>query len=424
MKINDIIKLEIIDTNENGVGIARHEGMVVFIPGLLSGEFAEVQITSLEKNFAAGVCINRFSSSENRQDDKCPSSGECGGCTLGFTSYESENIIKQNTVRNALRRAGLPYSLVRETVFSPARTGYRNKIVVHYDASAKEFGYRRAQSNQEIPFEGCLLCPTKMSEIIDFTNKHIDLLNDIEPISLQLRTSLDGITVSVYGKCNCTEDIALYKKALQDKFSIVHEVLFFMEGRASRNSQYIHDRVFGLDMHFTSEAFRQVNGAAFEKLLQLVHDFAAEIPFTCAADLYCGSGIIGLSLAKRFPDAKFWGIEINADAVRDARCNADANVISNITFFTGDAATFKKRIPENQKPELIVVDPPRAGLSKEMRRDLLELSPDRIIYVSCNPQTMARDIADLSEQFKLKTVVPVNMFPRTKHVETVCLLSK
>lgn len=425
MDKNEQIKLEITDTNENGIGIARHEGMVVFVPGLLTGECAEVRITSIEKNFAVGECAELLSVSDDRIDDACLSAGECGGCTLGFASYSCENRIKRNTVRGALRRSGLPYSLVQETVYADNRTGYRNKIVVHYDAGTASFGYRKAQSNEVIPYTGCLLCPDVMNEIIEFTNEHTALIRHMQPESLQLRSSLDGITVSLYGKKDVPAALEDYRKALREHIPAVQDVLFFNAGKANTNDQYIRDRIFGLDMNFTSEAFRQVNAAAFEKLLALVHDFAASKQFKCAADLYCGSGIIGLSLAERFPDARFWGIEINPDAIRDARHNAEMNGLTNITFFAGDAATFRKRIPATEKPELIVVDPPRAGLSKEMRCDLLTLSPERIIYVSCNPQTLARDLADLcADAYEIKTVVPVNMFPRTKHVETVVLMSR
>lgn len=423
MEISDIIKVDIIDTNENGMGIARHDGMVVFVPNLLAGECAEVKITSIEKNYATGICVNRITSSDERIAEACPSAADCGGCTLGFMTYEAENKIKQNTVRSALRRAGLPYSVVKETVSTANRTEYRNKIVVHFDESTRSFGYRREKSNDGIRFEGCYLCSSVINEIIHYTNEHIELLYDLKPTSLNIRSSLDGITVSLYGKCSSGKLFDEYKEALKGEFSAVNDVLFFAEGGRAGEKRYIHDKIFGLDMYFTSEAFRQVNGEAFEKLLGIVHEFAAEIPFSCAADLYCGSGIIGLSLAKRFPDAKFWGIEINSDAVRDAKHNAEVNGIGNITFFSGDAATFGKRIPSSEKPELVIVDPPRAGLSKEMCADLALLSTERIIYVSCNPQTMARDAARLqSGGYVLREAVPVNMFPRTKHCECVILL--
>ncbi|MBQ4353666.1 MAG: class I SAM-dependent RNA methyltransferase [Clostridia bacterium] len=434
MEQNEILRLAVTDTNENGVGIARHEGMVVFVPGLLAGEEADVRITSLEKNYAAGICLCRQNNAPERIADDCPSADVCGGCTLGFTTYEHENRIKENTVRAALRRAGLCDSRVRTTVSAPERCFYRNKIVVHYDAASASFGFVRAESNDPIPFAGCLLAPPAVSRIIRYANGHPALFSPLSPTELHLRTAPAGITLSLYAGTADRDAFSVCRDALTGAFDEISDVLLFptQKSAASKTSApvYIRDRIAGLDMRFTSEAFRQVNTPAFEKLLGIVHDFAAEKPFSCAADLYCGSGIIGLSLAKRFPDARFWGIEINPDAVRDAKLNAEHNGLANITFFCGDAATFRTRLGRKEHPELLVVDPPRAGLSKEMRRGLLSLSPERIIYVSCNPQTMARDLAALcasdgnSPAYELREAVPVNMFPRTKHCETVAWLTR
>lgn len=424
MDINQTITVKIIDTNENGVGIAKHDGMVVFVPGVITGEVAEIRITGSEKNFSYGECVNRISDSEHRIDDPCPSAALCGGCTLGFVTYEFENLIKQNTVKAALRRAGLDYSLVCDTVAADTACGYRNKIAVHYDSDKKIFGYKKEKSSEVIDFRGCLLCSTEMNRVIEWTNEHIDMIECLSPKSLNVRSSVVGITVSLYAEEDHGDYFEAYKTAVLDELGQIENVILISD-KTAQNRTYIKDRIFGLDMNFTSETFRQVNADAFELLLTIVHEFAAEKPFRRCADLYCGSGIIGLSLANRFPESHFWGIEINEDAIEDAKKNAARNCINNIRFFSGDAASFKKRISEDRYPELIVVDPPRAGLSKEMRKDLKLLSPERIIYVSCNPQTMARDAAELcTAGYHLVKAVPVNMFPRTKHCETVAYLTK
>jgi len=425
MEIGKRITVEITDTNENGNGIARYEGAVVFVPGLLPGEKANVVLRVQEKNYFIADCVSRISDSVDRITEVCRSAEDCGGCTLGFMSYDAENRIKRNTVRSALRRAGLPYDVVRETVSSDNRTGYRNKISVHYDPASAKFGYRREKSLEVIDFECCLLCPDIINRTISWTNANSELISPLEPESLQLRTSSDGVTVSLYTRKSLKPVFEEYKNRLMNEFDEIREVLIFTPNGKKTNKSYIKDRIYGINMSFTSEAFRQVNTPAFEKLLDIVHGFASEREFNCGADLYCGSGIIGLTLAKRFSDASFLGIEINADAVKDAERNAAENGINNIRFFAGDAPTFGKRIPKNEKTQLIVVDPPRAGLSKEMRSDLLRLSPERIIYVSCNPQTMARDTAELcGAGYHLREVVPVNMFPLTKHCECVVYLCK
>jgi len=418
-------RIKILDTNEMGVGIGKIDGMAVFVPGLLPGEEAEICLTEKEKNYALGACVKRLCDSEERIADACPDAELCGGCALGFATYREENRIKKNTVCAALRRVRLPFDVVKDTVFSDDRHHYRNKIALHYDEATKEFGLKRERSEEILPFHACLLCSEGMNGIVRFTNEHKELLEPLKPRSLQIRSSAEGIVISVYSARENGQIINQYKEAIASAFPEVKMVLHFAEGSKNNGKSYVSDRIFGLDMQFTSEAFRQVNTPTFEKILQIIHDFAVEEPFSCGADLYCGSGIIGLSLAAKFPTSDFWGIEINEDAIRDAKKNAERNGIRNIRFFSGDAATFKSRLPREEKVDMIVVDPPRAGLSKGMRRDLLLLDPDRIVYVSCNPQTMARDLADLCNGgYTMRSVIPVNMFPRTKHTETVVLLIK
>ncbi len=424
MEKGDIFRLNITDTNENGMGIAKHDGMVIFIPNLVEGDTADVRIVSLEKSYAIGEPLSLADFSEYRVESCCSSADDCGGCTLSHVSYEYENIIKKNTVRAAFRRCGLPYDIVEDTVFSSRRTGYRNKIGVHYSSENGYFGLYKAQSNDVIPFDGCAICPDIMSDIIRFTNAKPELLAGCGIDEIFIRTSGEkSVTVSLYSEKK--SDIGTYSEALRREFCEIDDVVLINSNKKLSEKTYIHDRICGVDMRFSSEAFRQVNKDAFEKLLGLVHSFAAEADFRYAADLYCGSGIIGLTLAKRLPDARFWGIEINAEAISDAKYNAEANNIGNIEFFCGDAASFGRKIPREIKPELIVVDPPRAGLSKAMIVDLKMLSPDRLIYVSCNPQTLARDLKEICGfRYSIGRVCPVNMFPMTRHCECVVYLSR
>ena len=420
MNIGDIISVYINDMNENGVGITRVDGAAVFVPSLVTGDTADIRIVSREKNFFTAEAVKIKSPSPYRIQSACESAN-CGGCSLCHVTYEHENAIKKNTVKNAFRRNGLPHDIVEDTVFSPDRMGYRNKLTVHYSKSTRSFGLYANGTNDVIPFSSCVICPEIMSEIVRFTNENIGLLADVNPHALCIRTDSDGkITVSVYlGKlCNIDD----YKSALLNRFDAVLNVVLIVEGCGGC---FIHDCIKGIDMRFSSEAFRQVNRDAFDQLLSVVHDMAKNSEFDCMADLYCGSGVIGLTLAKAFPGVKLYGIEINPDAVSDAKYNAVANELDNIEFFCGDSASFKKRIGKNQLPQLIVVDPPRAGLSKEMRIGLTELSPREIIYVSCNPQTLARDVASLrSSGYEIERVVPVNMFPMTAHCECVVSLKK
>ncbi len=409
------------DINENGAGITRLDGMVVFVPGVLPGERAEFEITERKKNYAVGKCLSLIRRSEHRIASICPDEEACGGCALGWMEYEEENRIKANAVRAALRRAGLGGISVEETVFAPQRYGYRNKMTLHYDPDAHRFGYCRPESNAVLPFHGCALCPHGFSDIVLFLHDDPDLVSALSPQLLSIRSADDGITV-VFSCREWNERASeTIRCALKKQFSEITHVL--VSAPEHRETSELTDRIAGLDMRYSAEAFRQVNTPAFERLLALVREEAEEANFKTAADLYCGSGVIGLELAKEFPKAKFYGIEINPDAVEDAKKNAARNSIGNIRFFCGDAASFRQRFPVS--PDLVTVDPPRAGLSASMRRELLALAPQNVIYVSCNPQTLARDLAELTQNgYRIARVTPVNMFPATKHVETAARLVK
>jgi len=429
MKPNDTIsRLAITDMNENGDGFARLDRLAVFTPGLVAGDVADIILTESRKNYAVGRCERLVTPSGYRIEPVCPSFGDCGGCTLCHVSYDYENIVKQNCVKSALRRAKLPHESVEPTRCTPERTGYRNKIGLHFDPKARAFGYYARDSYEILPFRGCRLCSDRMNGIVHFTNTRIRLLEPLAPTELFLRRSHDGtITVSVYGSGR-KADIAPYRTALTAEFPEVGDVLLITEDNPSAET-CITEEYLGVSMRFASEVFRQVNHDAAEILLNLVCDFAAEQPFSYAADLYCGSGAFGLVLAKRFPQARFFGLEIDRDAIREAKANAARNGLTNIEFVCADAASFSGKIPDGNgasyPPEFVVVDPPRAGLSDKMRGGLVKLAPERLAYVSCNPQTMARDLAELVRGgYVIERVTPVNMFPMTKHCECVVCLRR
>ena len=410
---------DFIDTNENGTGITRLDGMVVFVPGVLPGERAEIEITERKKNYGAGKCLSLIRRSDHRIASLCPDEDVCGGCSLGWVDFDEENRIKANAVRSALRRAGLGDIPVGETVSSPNRYGYRNKMTVHYDPGAQSCGYCRPESNVVLPCRGCALCPPVFSDIVCCLNDNSALAAALSPESLSIRSADDGVTVILSCRERNERASETIRSALKERFSEISHVL--VSAPDHRETAELTDRIAGLDMHYSAEAFRQVNASAFERLLAMVCEEAEKVNFKTAADLYCGSGVIGLTLAKAFPKAKFYGIEINPDAVEDAKKNAARNGIANIRFFCGDSASFRQRFPVS--PDLVTVDPPRAGLSSSMRRELLALAPQNVIYVSCNPQTLARDLAEQRNNgYRIASVTPVNMFPATKHIETVASL--
>lgn len=423
MNADAVIRVKITDVNENGYGVARVDNMVVFVPCALDGEIVDIVITSKEKNYMIGKCINIVELSNDRIESPCKSFECCGGCTLCFTSYKKENLIKKNTVRSAFRAVHIPYDFVSDTVYHENRLSYRNKITLHYSEEDQCFGLFKDKTNDLVKLSECKLVSDRINDLIKFINANISCIKKYRPKLLQI-SSYDGnrLTVTLFCVKDCGDS---FEKAIKSSFDKEIKVIIKSENKSSaavRN--YDTEKVLGLDMIYSNEGFRQVNGHVFEKLLLKVCDLAAERDFTRALDLYCGSGVIGLTLANRFKNAKFWGIEINPESIKDARVNAERNDISNIEFYAEDASQFKKHLSSDEYPELVVVDPPRAGLSDTVKKDLVDISPNRIIYVSCNPRTLARDLAYfLDNNYEIKEAVPFNMFPMTKHVETVVMLS-
>ncbi len=421
MNVNDTLVIHVTDMNENGFGVARVDGLVIFVPDLAAGDTALIRIVEQRKNYAIGECLQVTEESPHRTKRICPVSDSCGGCTLCGVSFEYENTVKKNTVSAAFRRAGLDAAIVEDTVFPVHRTGYRNKAGFHYDPESRAFVYYREESNTPVLIDECHILPAEMNEILRFTNENIELLDFFITKSLFIRSDSTGKhLVSLYADGG---DISAYKSALMSKFPYVKNVLL-CKNEKEKQIDYLNDVIAGVKMRFSTESFRQVNTEAFSTLLDLVHSLVGKLSFTKAVDLYCGSGIIGLSLAKKFPGAMFWGIEINSDAIRDAKHNAEINGIHNITFFCGDAAAFREKIGKDNAPEFVVVDPPRAGLSPKMREGLVAIDAKHIVYVSCNPQTLARDLSSLRDRYEICRAVPVNMFPMTKHCECVVMLKR
>ena len=416
-------RVTVSDTNENGDGFVKLNGIAVFIHGLVTGDTADIRITERRKNYCLGECVSLIEPSAYRTAPVCENFRKCGGCSLCHVSYEFENDIKAETVKNALRRAKLPYDMVCATKYAPERVGYRNKIGLRYSKNDNAFGYYSPDAHELMRIDSCALCGGMINEIAEFTNRNIDLFGSTIPERIFIRESKHNHVISLYFG-DKTDSAKRYAEAINEHFGGKAIVTFSGSG-----GEKIEDEYLGIRLRFASESFRQVNHAAAEILLETVAEYAVREKFTSALDLYCGSGMFGLMLAKRFPEASIFGVEIEEAAIRQARENSRMNSLTNISFKCADAASGGSDfITENGRdniPELVVVDPPRAGLSAKMREVLKEYAPDRIIYVSCNPQTMARDAADLCTQgYTISAVTPVNMFPLTSHVECVVLMSR
>ena len=442
MQIHDILTLPVLDMNSEGNGICKHNGAVVFVPETVTGDTVRAKITRIEKNYAMADCLEIIEFSDKRREADCPCYRKCGGCTLRHVKRETELTIKENTVKQALRRM---YLNDKPEVFRPIRAGkensYRNKAIFHVDAEGK-LGYFARESHDVMPGSGwCRLLPKEFSEIAatveafgqewpgdlplvslylrrNQENKCTVCLQTEEKLTPKLNEKLMGYVHLLYRHHKDVLNGVLHCDNPKGKYAVPQYTVL-------KGDRCLYEKFHGLTMRLSPEGFCQVNHEGAEILAETVLEYAkaaAGNKKLVAADLYCGSGFFGLHLAKAFPDWQIYGVEINKDSIRDADVNRDLNKLDNIQFMCGDAADLAAW---ETKPDFIVIDPPRAGCSTRMCAQLLDIAPANIAYVSCSPQTLARDLARICEGgYEIKAVQPVDMFPGTSHVETVVLMSK
>lgn len=423
---NGVIRVSISDVNSRGQGVAKVDGKVVFVPFSAAGDALDIRITKEHKNFSEGEVVSMVEPSGDRIAPECPLFGKCGGCSLRHVSYEAEGRIKKATVEGALRRFGLRDVTVNGTLL-PRPDRYRNKATFRIGDNGS-FGYYEKSTNTLVPLggTGCALLPEEFCEIARDAAAVVSR-DGLRDVSVTMRRSADGeiiVLLSVGEAPGAAVEGDLVRAIAgghENVTGIVVEVDGSRRERVLFGSGVMEQRQFGLDLALSPRSFFQVNYGGAEMLLDVIDRYADATGFHECADLFCGTGVWGLALAKRFPEKRFYGADIDRGAIRDAKENAARNGLRNVKFFAGDAA----RIPEGYAPDLVILDPPRRGCSDGMVAALVGIMPEDIIYVSCDPFTMARDAAKLRERgYAIKEVTPVNMFPRTEHVECVVLMTK
>ena len=419
----EIYNVKIESVNNLGNGVARIDGMALFVPYAITGDICDVRIDKLYPSYAIGSIVELKEKSPYRDEPTCPNFTKCGGCSYLNLSLERENAEKQIQVESVLRKFKI--EATTEKTACPVAEKYRNKVVLFYEKG--EFGYYKQNTNQIIPHDSCIMNPDIFDKIADFCKVN---LNKSNLRALFIRISSDDepeIMVSPIYKTKT--DIIKFTMSLVSAFPSIRTVLLgvnkekdFVFEKTSFTTVYgdgcIEDTICGLKFRISPKSFYQINHTCatvlYEKAIELIDAKSTDK----IADLFCGTGTIGMIVSKR-SGAHVTGVEIEQSAVHDAKINAKLNKISNIEFFADDAKNFDKEV------DACIIDPPRKGCSKLMIDTLLRVKPDRIVYVSCNPDTMARDINLLSGEYKIASNVYVyNMFPRTSHVESVVCLER
>ena len=435
-----------------GEGIAKIERYPVFIPGALIGEKVKVIITKVKKNFAYGKLIEVLEKSKERKIPKCANYNICGGCTLQHLSYEGQLDFKFARVKDCIRKiAGLDENIVKYPIGMKNIYRYRNKVQfpVGIVNGKLSIGFFSEKSHRIIDMDTCLLQDEESEKIINIIRKW---MNDysIIPAKKEGKFFKEGIIRHiVVRKSFKTNDIMVILVTTNKKIPYVNELIEMLTNSISNIKsivQNINDKDTNLVMGYecinlwgedhicdyigkykfniSPLSFFQVNPVQTEVLYNKALEYADLNGDEVVFDAYCGTGTITLFLSKNAK--KVYGVEIIDQAIENAKINARENNISNSEFFTGKSEEIIPRLIEDGiKPDVIVVDPPRKGCDTKLLKAIGEASPKKVVYVSCDPSTLARDLKCLEELgYKTVEVQPVDMFPMTKHVENVALLVK
>ena len=447
---NDIFEADITAMTAEGSGICRAEGMAVFVPGTAVGDRCTVRIVKVLRKYAFGRLEKLLAPSPDRIAPDCPVAAQCGGCVYRHIRYEAELRIKTQRVRDALERIGGLQDFQMEPILAaPDRCRYRNKCQLPIGLSkdgALQLGFYAVNSHRIVNTESCLLQP----EAFDRAAAAFRRWYAVSGESVYDEASHSGVLRHLYMRrgemsgemmvCVVANGAALHEEALLVEMlreavpeitgvllNINREKTNVVLGKTCRTlwgKDTITDTLCGLAFEIAPHAFYQVNRTQAERLYGKAAEYAGLTGAETLLDLYCGTGTIGLSMAKNAK--KLIGAEIVPAAVENARRNAERNAIQNAEFLCADAAEAARILFERgEKPDVIVIDPPRKGCDSALIATIAAMRPKRVVYVSCDPATLARDLKLFGESgYKTETVTPADMFPGTAHVETVVLLSK
>ncbi len=428
-----------------GMGVARIEGMAVFVPRSVRGDRLLIKPVKVNKNYAYGIIERILEPSPHRTEPKCPSFALCGGCDFLHMTYEEELFLKRQRVEDALRRVG-GFDITIPPVHPSEREGYRNKaqFLTRRDGVSVSFGFYRSRSHQVVAVKNCLIQDERANNLAALVCRWMEKY-DIEPYDENTGSGLVRrvyVRVGESGSQLCLvaakEDFprrdGLVSLLLSEKTDLTGIILNVNSSSANRvmgdkcvtlwGKEHLEDDLLGLRFRLSPLSFYQVNHPQAERLYLKALEYADLKGEATALDLYCGAGTITLLLAGRCKNAI--GNEIIPHAIEDGWENARRNNINNVRFIEGDAGQAAQRLAsEGLRPEVIVTDPPRKGMDIKAVEAIAAMAPKRLVYISCDPASLARDCALLRDRgYNLIRAEAFDMFPATANVETVALLSR
>ena len=444
---NQIYEAVVTDYTAEGQGVAKIEGCAVFVPNAIVGERCRIRIEKAQKTWAAGKIVEILDKSEHRMNRACPVAKLCGGCDFWHMDYAEESRLKAQRVRDCLNRIGGENLEEVPILAAPTCREYRNKA--QYPVAAKKgrafAGFFKAGTHQVVENDRCLILPGETDRIKDIV---IDYVNQTR-VSVYDEATHTGLLRHIYVRRGVVSGqilvcLAINGRAIPKPERLI-EKLRAVPGFAtlvlSVNTKkgntvlgdeeivlcgpgYIEDTMCGLNFRLSPRSFYQVNHHQAQRLYEAAIAQAEITKNDTVLDLYCGVGTITLCMAKAA--GKVIGVEVVPQAVADAKDNAKRNGIENAEFFCGDAGQAALALEQQgTKADVAVVDPPRKGLNGDTIEALSRMAPRRIVYVSCDPATLARDVALLKERgYVLKNALAADLFPRCAHVESVVCLTR
>lgn len=398
-----IVKIERLD--HQGRGIAKLNNKTTFVPNALINEKVDIEIIESKKNYNIGKVIKHIEISKDRVKPKCKYYGICGGCDLMHISYENQLQFKENKIKNIIERyTKIDSTKVKKILYSDY-LNYRNKVLLKVD---NKLGFNDKKSNKVIPINECLITSNKINEIIKIINTC--KLDGIKKIMIRTN-EVDSIVV-IYTKNISKEIIEKLKNICSIiKYDTKYELI--------SGKEYIIDKIGDYKYIISPDSFYQVNKNTVKILYDKVLEYLNPNKEEKILDLYSGTGTIGIYVSKYVKEVI--SIEINQYASMDAIKNKEMNGINNIKFICNDVAL---EIDKFKNIDSIIVDPPRSGLDNKTIEYLKKIKPKKIVYVSCDPMTLARDLNKLNDMYEILELTPVDMFPNTCHVEAVSALER
>ncbi len=454
-------KIIITDTGSDGLSVGRHDGMAVFVKNAVPGDVVDVQVTKKKKNFAEGKAVHFHEYSPFRVKPACRHFGLCGGCTRQDLDYAKQLEFKQKVVFDCFTRIGhLKFPEISPILGCEETFGYRNKMDFGFTASrwvteeemqtGQEIDERRALGfhvpgmfDKIFNVEKCLL-QAEPSNAIRNRLREFTLKMDLPYYHIRshegfmrnliIRTNQKGQVMAIVAfayehpewqksvtdfMCEQFPQIVSLYQVVNTKFN---DTLYDQDLQLVKGSPFLEEEMGNLKFLIGPKSFFQTNSRQGKRLYDITKEMAGLTGTESVYDLYTGTGTIACYVADKA--SKVTGVEYVPEAIEDAQKNAELNGIANTEFFAGDIKNVLNDtfIAEHGKPDLIITDPPRAGMHEDVTRKILEIEPARIVYVSCNPATQARDLAILCEKYEITRVQPVDMFPHTYHVENVVRL--